>query len=459
MSGPATGVSVTAALSCCDVELYREGYYEATRQSDGEGGTGRWGDILIPETDIVYGQNRNAFPFDVPAGENRVVWVDVYVPTTAATGTTNGTFTVTSAGGTTVVPLSLRIMDVTLPSTSTLPNVFAMPPMDGGGNPVCFAHTGSDTCHGNQGTASTLSSLYTRMALEIRVTIPNGCGFGGTNDTPAQWGPTWETAFEAPIITGTSSYPASAGWHLAGARLTRVLADADRDYHCLTACASAWASEANEPAAPFADRVLWYGCDEANTTQVEHLQGAPRPGQRRVVRPALAQTNWANWTTGGGQATGCRPARWCRTSCRCSRRRAPAPAASRPWLAGDPQRQLWLATACQASGCDGDVDPDSNQPLWDGWPSYQIDAPANQARAMAWMSERFDARGELDWSTAHRLATAFDAGGSSTTVPTATARSSTPARSQAPTASAARTTSRSSRCGSSGCETGARTTS
>ena len=78
------------------------------------------------------------------------------------------------------------------------------------------------------------------------------------------------------------------------------------------------------------------------------------------------------------------------------------------WLATLSADCGWRRRARRAGAAD-DEDPDSNQPLWDGWPSYQIDAPANQARAMAWMAERFDARGELYWSTTQSLATAFDA--------------------------------------------------
>jgi hypothetical protein len=37
--------------------------------------------------DPLYGQARRAFPVDVPAGENRVAWVDVLVPPKAPAGT------------------------------------------------------------------------------------------------------------------------------------------------------------------------------------------------------------------------------------------------------------------------------------------------------------------------------------------------------------------------------------
>src|SRR6266850_3870458 len=87
--GPATGVSVSApvlvgpggaAIPGTGVRLYREAYQNITTPSNTEGATGLWPDALIPDVDETANEKRNAFPFDVPAGENRVVWVEVHVP-------------------------------------------------------------------------------------------------------------------------------------------------------------------------------------------------------------------------------------------------------------------------------------------------------------------------------------------------------------------------------------------
>ncbi len=149
ISGPASQVSVTSDLACCDVDLYREAYYTVTRQSDGEGGVGRWGDALVPEHDLVYGEDRNAFPFDVPDGENRVVWVDVFVPAATEPGSYAGSLTVVSSTGATEVSLEVEVLDFDLPDTSSLANAFMISTQDGGGNLICRAHTGSTDCGGD----------------------------------------------------------------------------------------------------------------------------------------------------------------------------------------------------------------------------------------------------------------------------------------------------------------------
>ncbi len=40
----------------------------------------------MPDVDSYAGEKRNAFPFDVPAGETRAVWVDILVPENAKAG-------------------------------------------------------------------------------------------------------------------------------------------------------------------------------------------------------------------------------------------------------------------------------------------------------------------------------------------------------------------------------------
>src|SRR5215813_13767324 len=103
VSGPALGVSVTpptltgpsgTIIPASEVRLYREGYQNITTPSNIEGGTGLWPDALIPDVDEVANEKRNAFPFDVPAGENRVVWVEVHVPSGQPIGTYQGSLTV-----------------------------------------------------------------------------------------------------------------------------------------------------------------------------------------------------------------------------------------------------------------------------------------------------------------------------------------------------------------------------
>ena len=82
LSTPLTGPGGT--IPAGNVTIYREAYYDVQTPSDREGAKGRWPDALIPTVDPFFHEARTAFPIDVPAGENRVAWVDVQVPHGAA---------------------------------------------------------------------------------------------------------------------------------------------------------------------------------------------------------------------------------------------------------------------------------------------------------------------------------------------------------------------------------------
>src|SRR3954454_14772139 len=73
-------------IPAVNVTISREAYVDLEHSSDLEGGTGPWPDPLIPSVDPFYRERRNAFPVDVPAGENRTAWVDVLVPKRQAAG-------------------------------------------------------------------------------------------------------------------------------------------------------------------------------------------------------------------------------------------------------------------------------------------------------------------------------------------------------------------------------------
>ncbi len=410
VSGPATGVSVSGDLfGWGTTALHRAAYYNAVQRSDTEGGTGLWADALIPEEDTFYGENRTAFPFDVPAGENRVVWVDVFVPPGTPAGYYNGSLSVSSAGGTTVVPVAMEALNWAMPVTSTMDNLFMVQTEDGGGNSVCLAHTGSKTCNGNTALRAQLNSMYTRLGLENRMTTGNGFGteYGLTSQSyaPADW----ENYLEGPTIRGGAAYPATADFHLSGPQPTRVAAYTYADFHCLTACADQWEAEATEAAQSWADKMIWYGSDEPGNNATTWASHANYLGQARAGwdRPALVNATIGQYTTYAPPSMDADV-----ISTYVNLMQPYGGASIRPqydaWLAGDPGREVWLATACDASGCGPG---DTTSPVYDGLPGYAIDAPANQARAMPWIVDAYDATGELNWSTTKRLATAWNVDG------------------------------------------------
>src|SRR3989440_10692352 len=134
VTGPATGVSMSLeglgddkghSISGRDVMLYREALISVPQQTGGDGAAGIWPDALVPDVDPIVGEKRNAFPFDVPAGESRAVLVDIHVPANAAAGVYKGTLNVTG-GAAAQVPVTLTVWDFAVPSTSSLRSAFGM---------------------------------------------------------------------------------------------------------------------------------------------------------------------------------------------------------------------------------------------------------------------------------------------------------------------------------------------
>ncbi|HXN82966.1 MAG TPA: hypothetical protein VN883_10840 [Myxococcales bacterium] len=148
VTGQATGVSMALAqlddgkghvISGRDVVLYREALINVTLPSGGDGATGLWPDALVPDVDPLVGEKRNAFPFDVAAGQSIAVLVDVHVPQGAPAGTYRGTVSVTG-GASAQVPVQLTVWDFAMPSTSSLRSAFGM-----AWNGPCMGH-GDGAC-------------------------------------------------------------------------------------------------------------------------------------------------------------------------------------------------------------------------------------------------------------------------------------------------------------------------
>lgn len=440
VTGPAQVTAVTADLGTWgEAEVYAERAYTVVDEQPGPGHaqptdgeargpgnawtpTGTWFDALVPETDLIYHQNRNALPLTVAAGERGAIWVDVFVPTSASVGDHTGSVTVTSTGGTTTVPVHLEVLNWTLPATSTLPGQF-MVPADGGNNHVCVAHA----CGGDAVKLRTLNSLYARVAIENRISLANGFGINYSTPPTAHTEADWNTYFEHPLLDGGAPFPATADFHLGGPRQTAVSQYAYRaGDHCGTVCANGW--ETRGTGDGWSNDFLWYGCDEANTaakwdTCANGLALAEAGWDRRVV----VSGSWQHWADAGGTAAGTRPATGGAPGMQMD---VIAPyfdqvvpnndrdnvVGTRPqydaFLGNDPGHRMWLVTACNAGACGDDNDwlyaPDS----YTGSPGYAIDAPANQARSMPWFIDRFDASGELHWAATQRLSTAWQPGGS-----------------------------------------------
>lgn len=115
--------------------LYREKYVYVSSSSPNWGGSnkplgaGWYPDALIPFADPetgkpLSGANLTAVPFNVKAGNNQPIWVDLDIPQTAKAGQYTGTYTVKSDQGSFTGPVSLTVWNFTLPATPSLKTAF-----------------------------------------------------------------------------------------------------------------------------------------------------------------------------------------------------------------------------------------------------------------------------------------------------------------------------------------------
>jgi hypothetical protein len=341
-----------ATIPASNLRVYREVGYQVSQRSDSEGATGNWPDALIPERDAFYGEDRNAFPIDLAAGQRIAAWIDVLVPNWAPAGDYTGSIEVIGGGRQVAeIPVRVTVHGFSIPSTSTLRSLF---------------HIDDVTLAGGDQT------LYAVAALNNRVTVSN------------LW-PFPESRFVArvlPLLEGTDPRV-----QLPGARLTALDA-----YHCAADCLAPWRDLAQEYPI-VASRFFDYICDEPSSTETWSDCNATAasaesiwPGVRKLVTTDMANT--PSWATDLSPLV--------------NDIDRDGLAAYDAWHRANGQRGLWPYTSCRSFSCDG-----SESLEYSGWPGYAIDQPASQARAMGWLAFITGATGELYYSTTQALSTAW----------------------------------------------------
>lgn len=389
LAEPLTGSDGT--IPAANVVIYREAYIDLERQSDLEGDTGRWPDALIPAVDPYFGEARDAFPVDVPGDETRVAWIDVLVPAGQPAGTYEGALSVTASGGfSTRVPVELEVRDFGLPSTSTLESAF-------GAYNICEQHIGHYCARDERGWA--LQSLYARAALENRVTISTSA-----YQAPAPEQAEAFTQHLLPLFQGASPENDAGSLlpvRLPGAQLTSVDIDSGRAF------VDDWKREAS--AGGFRDRAFLYACDEPSENEELWRTCKRRARNGHPGWPALDVLITATIDS----ATRFGAAKLIDILVPLVNDMHDKPGSPR---AGDqrslyddflalPGKRLWIYNACPSHGCSGDRGGDD--PYWAGWPSYVIDQPASEHRAMGVIAYEYGATGELYFDMTHDLATAW----------------------------------------------------
>ncbi|HEX9050639.1 MAG TPA: glycoside hydrolase domain-containing protein [Anaeromyxobacter sp.] len=373
VTGAASGVGAAASDlagpgGTIAVRLYAEPIIWLQNPSAPDGGSGGWPDALVPAVDEIVGEARNAFPFDVPDGESRAIWAEVHVPADAAPGDYTGSVTVSWAGGSATVPVTLTVWPFAIPSTASLETSFGL---GYGALPAEHGVSWGDDL-------SALRARYGQLGLEHRISLSK---IDDGNPDLAHL-----TAFYGGELDGTLSTA------LRGARLT--------SYELVGSAYADWASWFS--ARGWADRLFQYTCDEPPQTCAWSDIPARAASAHAAVPPirTLVTTSIQAATANGVQddidllvpvvnSMDDRPG----ASAYAGDQRAAYDA----FLARGAPRELWLYQSCMSHGCG----PDVNTGNWyfTGWPTYVIDASATRNRAMEWLSFKYGATGELYYDT------------------------------------------------------------
>ncbi|HEX7622026.1 MAG TPA: glycoside hydrolase domain-containing protein, partial [Anaeromyxobacteraceae bacterium] len=381
VAGPLSGVSATATAFTGPAvlpapRLFREAIITLANPSGPDGVTGPFPDALIPDVDDVVGEKRNAFPFDVPAGEARALWIEAFVPASAPPGQYTATVTVRATGQADLtIPVSLTVWNFTLPSTSSLKSHFGL------------YYGDLPAAHGVSGDAfSTLRARYAQLGLDHRISISDlDDGNGDLNHYAAFYG---------------ALFDGRAPTQLQGARLTSAQYAGPGDPANSTAGHAQWAAFFKGKG--WFDRLFDYTCDEPNSPRCQWSDLQSRAALVKAGDPEFRVLTTATVTDATQQgAAGTIDLivpvlnyMQDKTGPFAGEQRAAYDA----FLASGPRKELWMYQSCMSHGCGGTSE------YFRGWASYAIDASAVRHRAMEWLSFRFDVTGELYYETTQAYA-------------------------------------------------------
>ena len=314
------------------------------------------------------------------------------MPPDQPAGVYQGELAITSASGfETQVPMQLTVRDFGLPSTSTLASAFGMD-FD-----VCPGQFNGPDCFPNERRGWALKSLYVRVALENRVTISNSAFQPPVGHEIALF-----RRHLLPLLQGGSPQN-DAGTltpvRLAGAQLTSIQVDGGPFLNAGAALRSQ--RRLHRPRLLLRLRRAGPRPQAVGGVQAARALGAPLarprdaghgadPGGRPLQGHAAA----------GHPGADCQPHR--RQTALALRRQPAAGLRPLPGQARQPavalQRLPQPRLRRRRAG---------EGPYFAGWPSYVIDQPAFQHRAMGVLAFAYAASGELYFQTTHALRTAW----------------------------------------------------
>jgi len=376
-----------AEISRDHITVYLEQFLDVTHPSTIESSVGLWPDPLIPRIDRYSNEKRNAFPFTVRRDRNQPLWVEVFIPDTAAPGKYTGSARVTQ--GQTIefrVPIQLTVWAFVLPSTSTLRSSFGL-----NGTTLVKQHRGKYT---DDDDLYSLTKLYAKAALLHRISI-----HGGSMVDPkysyrhGEMQIDWK-AYDAevgPFLDGTVM---SSDDPLHGAKATSVELRTPTMFPSAEQEAAYWAAWIKHfEKKGWSDRLFLYLWDEPKATDFPKVLQRGRaalkadPKIRNLVTiPFAKQLDDVVqiWTP----------------LVNCLERKPNygdfcADAPTLDVYAGEIQhgKSLWFYQSCASHGCNI-----QGGEYFNGWPSYMVDAPGAANRVMQWIAWKYRIQGELYFS-------------------------------------------------------------
>jgi hypothetical protein len=392
-------------IPAANVTIYREEYYTTTTASTAMRPTGRWPDALIPSVDPLYGEQRPGFAIaELPAGENRVFWVDVLVPMTQQQGLYEGDLVLSADSlDDRRIPVGLDVRNFTLPSTSSLRSLFKIHPQ----GPFRATYP-TETARPPKEIWET-NYDYARLALDNRITIANIQFQAPAFTKPAVIDANVKT-YQLPLSNGT------APTRLRGARTTTFAFDTPEnsaawkqqaDLGGFAARSVLYALQCDEPEPPKkgAPPHSWSACKAAVdlahgspddpwlklpnvvTASIQEVKDADFLRYTDILVPLISQMHGSSQMPVGKNDDG-----------------KNHQDEYKDFLT-TPGKEVWMYTSCIAVDCIGES-PNQNKitPDWEGWADYTIDAAASQNRAMGWLAYLYDVSGELYYAVDQRLA-------------------------------------------------------
>jgi glycosyl hydrolase family 123 len=371
-------------ISKGDVTIYFERYLNLPQPSSIEGAAGEWPDPLIPRIDRYARQKRNAFPFDLTSGRNQPIWVEVYVPPETPPGTYKGNVTLKVQGKTeATIPVSLKVWNFTLPSTSSFPTTFGF-----NGVTAVRQHLGKFTTDAD---VRRFTTLYRKLALWHRISLHGGSmmpppfTFDGPN-IDVDW--TAHDAELSPFLDGKAILP---GEPLYGAKSTAVGMRTPPTLNTDEQKILYWKALATYfRAKGWFSRLFNYLLDEPKPENFAAVLHEARlvhkaDSQIRNLVTAPLHKEWSGaidiWTP----------------LINCFERKPRSGTFCNPMVNRSEYEEeiangaeLWWYQSCASHGCSivgGDY--------YRGWPSYMIDTDGVSNRIMPWLAWKYDIRGEL----------------------------------------------------------------